>query len=649
MSDNFTHVVLLEIVNTDRFRNFRSEYFPFFAGLFSRLGYKTTCLCIGVQAKNLSSASNIFIYDLPDPDRETLFQQLAELNPTHVLLNERLEEELWTQLRKQFGSTSFLMVGHGYSDIVISPVSRWLGFNAASALAPETLLEEVSADFSKRPLNELALNIRPFIHLPVGPECLYLKEIDKDLDFKDVDLMDCARQWGCSFCYCSHPKFFAPGTPVVELTLRQVAAARATANRAIHDWEFLIRGADLPLQIDTFCGALLAEGIDPADYHISIRIDHFLQCEARFRNALTLLAKSGNRLIIWNMGLENFSPEENRRFNKGIDEETICRGIALLNDLKKDYPESFDFTGFGFILFTPWTTIADLRHNIAAFKKWLSLSSQFFIGTALQLLPGVPITELARAEGLLTESFVDLPPFSGCINSWDGYELPWRFKHPEVAVIYAISRRLSSWEVIPKDDAQLRTVQDWYKNLSSERKDLLLIFEALCEVVARNKKEKSTERILGLLEVRLGLSDGKVGQDRKDSESYHSDEDALTAKKRLFWKKLGARLEKVATGNAKARTYLRRLSLKTVRLRQIDDEFGLDIQLNDGISDFMATIESRKVGSQGLLLGDKLVLYLPAEIKSTPERHIEDLGRLLNIAEFLFDGLNQNDKGSKTK
>ncbi len=147
------------------------------------------------------------------------------------------------------------------------------------------------------------------------------------------------------------------------------------------------------------------------------------------------------RLDFTCIGFENFSQPELDRFNKGV---TVAQNVAaarLVRSLWERYPDVFVrlHAAAGFVTWTPWTTLDDLRENVRYFRE-LNFSD-FRSGLAslrLRLYPDIPLYALAARDGLLLD---ERPP------DWDepvGYspDHPWRFQSQETAAAHALVRRL---------------------------------------------------------------------------------------------------------------------------------------------------------------------------------------------------------------
>ncbi len=506
-------LLLLEILPDDRYRNYRSQYYSFAAGLERQLGGVVRWICAGVEAIPVSSGRNPFVYSLPPEDRDSLVGILRDWEPTHVMVNERLEEGLWEALRAAAPKSSFSMSDILHRRRALWGYCRWLGV-PSHELDPTRLIEEQATPwFGKEALNERAVDIRPFTHVTAGPECVYVRPLEGNPWYADVALSTCSRDVGCAFCDCPDVKGDLPDGDAVALAVGQVLAAEAGLPEAFRTREYLVRGSNLLPRLDQLFEALFSAGLPPSEFRIGCRLDEFVRMENALRDLLPRMDVAGHCLHLWNMGIENFSPAENDRFHKGLTVETIDRGIELLRELRGAFPRSFrppEGDGFGFILFTPWTTLDDLRLNVREFRRHGFRVPSAFVGSALQLLPGRAITALAEVHGLIVTQAEDLLD-SGCITSWDEAEVPWRFQDAAVARMYRMARRLIPGTAIPADDPGFMEIHAWWRGLEERGFALLDVFEALIEIVAASP-EAETGAILRGIEERLGL-DREVGVD----------------------------------------------------------------------------------------------------------------------------------------
>lgn len=149
----------------------------------------------------------------------------------------------------------------------------------------------------------------------------------------------------------------------------------------------------------------------------------------------------GARLDLTCIGFENFSQSELDRLNKGV---TVAQNVAaanLVRALWERHPEVFVrlHAAAGFVTWTPWTTLDDLRENVKHFRalRFSDFRSDL-ASLRLRLYPDLPLYALAAKDGLLLDEW---PP------DWEkpvGYSAdhPWRFQSQETASAYALVRRL---------------------------------------------------------------------------------------------------------------------------------------------------------------------------------------------------------------
>ncbi|MDH5491353.1 MAG: hypothetical protein OEY14_05315, partial [Myxococcales bacterium] len=489
------HLVMLELLNTDGHRNYRSQHYPFLKALLPERGVQAEWLSLGVPVNEIRAGSPLYVYDLGEAERRCVIERLRALAPTHILLNERLEEGLWRALREALPAARFLLCDSETSLGAALSVGEWLHLDTRALEEAGVALEDfVIPDFRREPINFLASQIRPPIHLSLGAQCVFRKSIAHNPHFRELDLSESARSRGCSFCFSGGPELVLPKTPTLELAMRQIEAAERSATPAMFGRKYLVHGVELWFRIDAFVEALERQKIPPSSFEFSVRLDEVLGVRERLERALLRAQELGHTLGLMNTSVENFSAQENERFNKGIEPQTIDRALTLIYELEARFPQTLLFSelgGFGAILYTPWTTLEDLRINARAFRKFGVEASSFVFDSALQLVEGLPITRLAEADGLIVDAFEDYRYDSGCINDWQLRDIPWRFEHAEVAMAYALGRRLSRMATIPPNEPRYALVQAWLNGLEPAGVSVLDVFDALLEEMQARPEERS--------------------------------------------------------------------------------------------------------------------------------------------------------------
>ena len=493
---------LVDLVSTDRDKVYRTQYFPFIQALARRCGHDVRWLCVGLDGQVQAARQNPFLFHLPPEDRLLLCQRLRELGPTHVLLNERLEPDAWREVREAAGDAEVARYP--------IPLERWFGHQPETGpdeeLRPEQL--DLSPDYHRELLNELAEQIRPYTWLMLGPICLYRRPLARNPAFAGVDLSGCASADACSFCV--PPREERIPSDVVAAAIRQVLAAEATTPKQCRCREYVVNGAALWPRLGRFIDALLAEELPPSAFFFHCRADELVRAAPDLEQRLGDLEVRGHSLNVFSMGVENFSEAENRRFNKGLNAADVKRAAELMWTWEQRYPDTFSFSahgGFSFILYTPWTTTKDLRENIRALRMLRSLGHdpRFALRTRMQLITGRAITALAKKDGLVTAVMDDHTFDSGCITDWDEQESAWRFADPGVALVYRFSRRLSGDPAVPSDDPDLAAIRRWLRrDVPAHCQNVLDLLElATIYVDGQAKGHPDIHSVDGLLE---GLS-----------------------------------------------------------------------------------------------------------------------------------------------
>lgn len=498
-------LILVEILSPDRFRHYRNEIYPFIYGFVKKAGIQAHWTRLGVPTA--AKFPDRFFADISCGDRDFLSSLIKERNATHLIFNESLTLDFSDYLRKNFEGIRVFSIGD-WPETVVEPLDQYatpgwlvdfldLGENRNIEIKNDVpLCDQAIPDYGYDSSNSLAREISPFIKIICGLECLYLKSITGNPYYAGVDLSKASRDYGCSFCegggidgvgwrFSRQP---------FDLVFLQIERAVETYPVREGQFQFMIMGAVIFAAIERFFDRLLKLGIPPSAFLFSARADDLLGKKEAIEKYLPLLKERGHSVHIWVVGIENFSERENERLNKGLSIEKILECDELVRRWEERYPETFVFSrygGYSFILFTPWTEIDDLRKNLEYARRLNVDPRGFFLRSRLQLMPERPITLLAERDGLLATKS-DLPEFdSGCIQTWQISELPWRFKKSEVSHIYAISSRLAPGAEEMKDDELYASIQDWIHRLPEGWRDPFILFETLLDAVEENPGRQS--------------------------------------------------------------------------------------------------------------------------------------------------------------
>jgi hypothetical protein len=300
-------------------------------------------------------------------------------------------------------------------------------------------------------------------------------------------------------------------TPGVELAVRQCVASLGAAGGCLSADTFVISGATVFAHLDRFFEGILGHPFPPSRFFFGCRVDDLLKNAGTLERLLPRLAPAGHSINIFNLGIENFSEEENRRLNKGLTAQQIEDCDRLIRRLEEAYPGAFQFSqlgGYGLILFTPWTMLKDLQINLDHLRRFQGIGDEGFVLTSkLQILSESAIRYLAERDGLILDSFEGFHLYdSGCIFRHDQREMPWRFRHPEVARLYRIACRIAPIEKFPAGDQLAARVRELSDRARQSGLSALDLFSAALEFMQREPGAAGDEHsILEGAERRLRL------------------------------------------------------------------------------------------------------------------------------------------------
>ena len=471
-------LMLIEFFRGALRRNERSMIFPFLKGLARERGFKTLWLCYGGDMAHQDGAAvgRTLFAALPDEDLRSLARRLERFRPSHVVTSDRMSR----------GATEILASRTPPPKHLVMPLTDelpggydqrgdfahcgwfldWLGCGDPAA-SRRYIAEHPAPDYSAVLANKAARRAKPQITIVSGTLCAYRRTLAGNPYFEDVNLGGEAHR-GCSFCLCSTiPPVTAPQTPIlplIETQFRRILQTAGKAGRNKGRYEFFdIRAF---WKFDELFQLLLRLKVPPSIFLFNPRIDDVLRQRVRIERVLPALAKAGHQVRMLSMGVENFSENENARFNKRIVLEQVDEFLAMTKEWESAYPGVFRpfkagnaAAELGFILFTPWTTLADVRVNLDAATSRGFPNCGYWLYSILLLDSATPIFHLAEKEGdVLTDRFPDPGQFYGLFKNEGQLEdvRPWRFKDAKVADYFALLVRVCAAEREGKDCAHFR-------------------------------------------------------------------------------------------------------------------------------------------------------------------------------------------------
>lgn len=445
-------ILLLEFVNDDIFNQHRAEAFPFLQGYLKARGVPVAWLAMAAGAAARADAP--WMIEPGADARALLVDAVRSVRPSWVIANEVPGPGLAAALADAVPGVSVVppdarLLRHG----LIAALHAHLGCRLADGPAPDpgdSLYHQACPDYAARLVGDAPAGPPHLVPLIAGPTCVYRRSLVRNPHFAGVSLDGVVHARGCTFCV--NPDGPPPrgiGRDPVASALMQIRRFHETAPGFRRTNRYLVRGIRVFRQLPRFLGEVLAMGLPASEFFFSCRVDELLAQAEALRAWVPRVAAAGHAMHLWNVGLENFSPVENGRFNKGVSPRQADEALALLDGLESAHPAAIGFRrhgGFGLILFTPWTRLDDLEINIRALRRHGDRGDLGPVASRLQLRDGTPLEVLARRDGLVDDDggLAAVPRERSCLTEPGDRELPWRFANPEVAAVWSV---LAGWFV----------------------------------------------------------------------------------------------------------------------------------------------------------------------------------------------------------
>ncbi|MCX5795142.1 MAG: hypothetical protein NTY77_06590 [Elusimicrobia bacterium] len=498
-------LLLVELMPDEPERQFRTSSYPFLLGLARALRWRASWCALGVRY------DPALRYALGPQDLGLLRAEVARRRPRVVVINERLRADQWAAL--QAASPDARLV---YCDIDegLNMLGRFAAREVFRTAGPRLqepgLLERLTPSFARLVLNGAPWAAQPLIRVVTGTRCSYRSRVAENRFYRRLGLPMPAMS--CAFCQAGSIPVEKYVADEAAFAARVVAAAVRSRSRCAAETHFEFIGCGLWRRCDELIAALLRLGVRGAELSFMPRIDEFLAKRAALARLLPRLARHGLALRLYGMGVENFSPAENLRLNKGITADQVHEAADFIVRATARWPGQFRYPNrhFSMILFTPWTSLQDLRLNLAGISRCPLVDHAAALRGRLQLFPGRPITRLAEKDGLVARKGAERFYNSGCITQADQGEVPWRFAHPEVGVLWQLARRLSidrarlsaaglSYDGLPADEPAARAVAAL---LEDGPPDPMPLFARAVKIVARRPRIASLAELLPALRAR---------------------------------------------------------------------------------------------------------------------------------------------------
>lgn len=247
---------------------------------------------------------------------------------------------------------------------------------------------------------------------------------------------------GCAFCSMGGDYEKSAETTVVARTLEQAQLwlARAPTVR-----ELVLADQGATRYLRALMEGARARGLRPATWLFAVRADAFVRSLDAIRGAARAAAEAGQRLEAYLTGFESFSDAELARYNKGTTAAEQVAAIAAMRALAAEMPQAFGYAsakGHSLILWSPWTTLADLRDSVAILRREGVAELFHELGrNRLRLYPTLPIHWAAARDGALVDAWEDGDEGAARGKGYNA-ERPWRFLDPRTRRARALAEAL---------------------------------------------------------------------------------------------------------------------------------------------------------------------------------------------------------------
>lgn len=432
------------------------QFVPFVAGLAHVLQLPTLRLRLTVEPawgpETTSSGARFSLFPrvgLSPAERQRLRERLEEEAPSHVLLVGALPADLEAAVGGWLPRARVFSLAHqGVAPFAIER-TEWLLERLGHAARPDLagfLAERALPDFEVDDL-QAGPQVQPHVTLLSGASCAYRRPLATNPMLADVADAEGSED-GCSFCRAGRATAVSGDADPQDLAAAQLESLRSALLRHPSARpDVTVFDPRLFLRADAFFSRVLAMGLPPLRFAFSPRLRELPVVAARLRDVAGELAAAGHTVSFHAIGVETLSEEENLRYNKGAGPADFYRAVEIVRALHADLPAVFGrladqggaFSEFQWIVFSPWTRLADVRRNLqAGFELGFGTSLGWMI-SVLRLHAGMPIARLAEREGdLLVDAFDDvgLEVASRRTSHDPATLLPWRFRDPGVAAFF---------------------------------------------------------------------------------------------------------------------------------------------------------------------------------------------------------------------
>ncbi len=278
--------------------------------------------------------------------------------------------------------------------------------------------------------------------LDTNKGCPFSDQIIDNRVFADVTLTDPSISMaGCAFCPMGGDYVALPWRKAVEKHLDHIAYYQ---QRMPQLDEIVLRDQHAIRYAPELLKGAIARGLRPFGLLVPGRGDAILRFGEAMQEASEAAAGTGFWWTIYLIGFESFSQPQLDLYNKGVTVDQYGDALRQMRALHRRFPDGFRLYAAGassFILFSPWTTLDDLRANVDFCKQhavWRL--ARGLTTTRMRLYPNLPLYHKAKHDGLLR----DFVATDGRGAAHTGYaaEAGWVYRDTRVAVVENLHERL---------------------------------------------------------------------------------------------------------------------------------------------------------------------------------------------------------------
>jgi pyruvate-formate lyase-activating enzyme len=232
---------------------------------------------------------------------------------------------------------------------------------------------------------------------------------------------------GCAFCAMGGDYEKRPDAEVIGHLVEQAAF---WTSRTPDVSELVLSDQYALRYLAALVRAAAAAGVRPVRWLFAARPDAFVRERARVEQAIAAAAEVGHAIEIYLSGFEAFCDAELRRYNKGATVDDLTGAIAAMRELAVLHPGAFAYAaarGHSLILWSPWTSPADLAESAANLRKVGARELFHELGkNRLRLYRDLPIYYAAERDGALADAWDEGDEGAGRRKGYN-VEHPWRF------------------------------------------------------------------------------------------------------------------------------------------------------------------------------------------------------------------------------